>query len=457
MNREDCRGRVRWLARGVAVVLCCSCEGPGNSGKVSPVPSLVRDVPWLNGVLPAVDETGGAVIPARAVYPPVASGLADPGPQRADCSALDGVELSKGWFESFEPTTNTDPNETGVAGGWSAYDDLTKGSFHVPGDATWYPGLLGTIYSAWGLPAENLPGPACGQTPNNWVLHFRGGLFRNWGAGMSHAFVDPVGRFRATPFDGCAPAADFCPAPLPAGAAFDGAGLPTKAASGDDYRQSHDFWDVTGYDGVAFWARRGPEGHDQALVILTDKFTSGRLARENQKFCRRIRQCYPTCLSGAPCSPDDPSSPAPTYRCFDPNAGALPPIAIESLQDLMYPRCGPSACTSPSTYVDPDFDGKACRPYTFPAADQSGFYCWDKSDPPPPDRDEQCQDGWQTSVQLTPDWQFYALPFSEFGQVGFGKRAPYLDLRSLDTIAFGATMGWSDVYFDNVTLYRRKR
>jgi hypothetical protein len=123
----------------------------------------------------------------------------------------------------------------------------------------------------------------------------------------------------------------------------------------------------------------------------------------------------------------------------------------------MYPRCGPSACTSPPTYVDLDFDGKDCRPYTFPAADESGEYCWNASDPPPPSRDERCQDGWQTSVLLTLDWTFHAVPFSELGQVGFGKRAPYLDLQSVDTLAFGAVMGWADFFVDNVTLYRKTK
>jgi hypothetical protein len=55
------------------------------------------------------------------------------------------------------------------------------------------------------------------------------------------------------------------------------------------------------------------------------------------------------------------------------------------------------------------------------------------------------------------DWKFHAIPFSELGQVGFGKRAPYLDLRSIDTIAFGSTMGFADVYIDNVTFYRHKK
>jgi hypothetical protein len=131
---------------------------------------------------------------------------------------------------------------------------------------------------------------------------------------------------------------------------------------------------------------------------------------------------------------------------------------IDSELDLMYPRCGQSACTSPQTYLDRDFDDRACTPYTFPAADESGEFCWDPGrDAPPPSRDDRCQDGWMTSVQLSPDWKFYALPWSQFGQVGFGKKAPYMDLKSIDTIAFGATMGWADVYFDNVTLYRRKK
>ena len=60
-------------------------------------------------------------------------------------------------------------------------------------------------------------------------------------------------------------------------------------------------------------------------------------------------------------------------------------------------------------------------------------------------------------MQLSPDWKFYALPFSDFGQVGFGKRAPYMDLKSIDTIAFGSAMGWADLYIDNVAFYRHKK
>jgi hypothetical protein len=466
------RGRTGPVVRSVTglaliSILWAACDGPGNSGKSIVDPNLVRAVPWLNGVVPDLDGSGNAVVPSTAMYPPIASGMPDPGSQRVDCSRLADYEFSRfpnqfagqkrlGWFDDFEPTT-TDPGENGGAPGWSSYDDLTKDAFHTPGDFTWYPSLMGTIRSQWGLPSEHTPGPSCDSTPNNWVMHYRGGLFRNWGGGVSHAFTDPAGSYRATQSDSCAAGNDFCPAPIPMDAPVDSAGLPTIDATGAPLLQSHDTFDVSKYDGIAFWARRGPEGHDQALVILTDKFTSGRLARQNQKYCRRYRQCYPTCLSGTPCTPViDPGTTMPTNRCFDPATGAFPLVTVDSQRDLMYPRCGASACSSPSTYQDPEFEKKACRPYSFPSNDQSGYFCWDEGDPPPPDRDEQCQDGWQTSVQLNLDWTFYALPFTQFGQGGFGKVAPYMDLKSLDTIAFGATMGWSDMYFDNVTLYRRK-
>lgn len=447
----------RLVAASLAALLS-ACDGPGNSGVFTPDPSLVRAVPWLNGVEPARDATGNAVIPPMAVYPPIGFGLPDPGSQRTDCSPLASYEFSKGWFDTFEIVNPADPAETGVAAGWASYDDLSKYAFHTPGDATWYPGLKGTIFAAWGLPAERTPGPVCNGVPNDWVLHFRGGLFRKWGGGVSHAFMDPVGRFRDTPYEMCkSPLDDFCPAPLAPNATVDSAGLPTTAANGDAYLQSHDFFDASSYDGVAFWARRGPEGFDRALVILTDKFTSSRLARENQQYCKRVKECRTRCLSGAPCSPDDPTSPNPIYRCYDPAQGPLPLIEIETQMDAMYPRCGKSACTSPNSYLDPDFDGKECRPYTYPAGEESGEYCWNPGDAPPPGRDERCQDGWQTSVPLTPDWKFYAIPFTQFGQAQFGKRAPYMDLKSLDTLAFGAVMGWSDMYFDNVTFYRRKK
>ena len=448
-----------------------SCGGPGNTGQKAPDPSLVRAVPWLNGVLPAV-VTGQAVIPSVPEYPPIAYGLPDPGSRPPNCTALAQVELSPFWIDTFEPEPDITGN-VGIAKAWAGYDDLTKYAFHVPGDATWYPGLnkpTKKLGASWGLPAEQVDGlPSCDGQSNHWALHLRGGLFRNWGGGASHVFTDP---------DGCPAGADFCPPPVPDAATVDSAGLPLTAPDGScstgptlhncPYLESHAFVDASKYDGVAFWARRGPESQDRLLVTITDNFTSDRLARQNQKFCRRARQCYTQCLSGTPCSPAEPNpngpanNPGSIFRCFDPQAGPLPAInnggAPTSQLDLMYPRCGQSACTFPTTYPDADFEGKECRPYDFPASEAyiAGEFCFNEGDPPPPDRDERCLDGWVRTVQLTPDWQFYAVPFSEFRQGNFGKVAPYFNLKAIDTIALGFIVGWADVYVDNVSFYRRK-
>jgi hypothetical protein len=128
-----------------------------------------------------------------------------------------------------------------------------------------------------------------------------------------------------------------------------------------------------------------------------------------------------------------------------------------SLADFLYPRCGKSACSSPASNPDPDFDGKACRPYTFPAADESGEYCFNEGDPDPANREERCLDGFGSSVELNPNWQFYKVPFADLQQGGYGKKAPYLNLKAVDTIAFGFSVGWADAYIDNVTFYRRKK
>jgi hypothetical protein len=420
----------------------------------------------MNGGTPVL-EAGQPIIPAIPVYPPIARGLADPGPGPVDCTVLQGIETSPGFYDSFEAAPTADggvvEGGVGVAIAWTGYDDLSWGSFHAPGDITWYsaepPPPIGCIEprcdpgtgGVWGLASYPMGGPSCGGEPNNWSLHFRGGLFRNWGGGASTVFTDPRGS--------CEADADICPPPPAQGATVDSAGIPLLTADGGVYAQSHAFVDASSYDGVAFWARTGPEGETAMIVTITDNFTSARLARENQKYCQRIRQCYTQCLNGAPCSLVEG-----TYRCFDPASGPFPGSPqstavgtdVPALTDLLYPRCGESACTSPSTYVDPDFDGKACRPYTFPAADYSAEYCWNVGDPPPADREEQCLDGWAAAVDLTLDWQYFKVPWSSMHQGGFGKAAPYFNTKAVDTIAFGFIDGWVDVFVDNVSFYRNK-
>src|SRR5436190_761981 len=101
-------------AAALSALVVISCGGPGNTGRAVPDPSLVREVPWLNGVLPALDAGGEAIIPLTPVYPPIGLGLADPGSLRADCRPLAGLEFSAGWMDTFETLTPDDPTATGV-------------------------------------------------------------------------------------------------------------------------------------------------------------------------------------------------------------------------------------------------------------------------------------------------------------------------------------------------------
>jgi hypothetical protein len=455
-------------AGALMAVSTWACTGPGNTGQSTIDASLILAVPWTNGGIPILNDSGQPSIPAAPVYPPIASGTPDPGSGPVDCTVLKGIETSPGFDDTFEPATGMEGG-VGVAIAWTGYDDVSWGSFHVPGDITWYaassPPPTGCVEprcdpgggGLWGLAAYPMGGPSCSGEANGWSLHFRGGLFRNWGGGASSVFTDPRGS--------CEPDADICPPPPAPGANVDSAGLPLTSPDGGAYEQSHAFVDASAYEGVAFWARTGPEGQTAMILTVTDSFTSDRLARQNQRYCRRLKQCYTHCLSGAPCTPTSDPAQGTIYRCFDPASGPFPGSAastaagtdVPALTELLYPRCGQSACSSPATYLDPDFDGKACRPYTFPAADYSAEYCWNPGDLPPPSREEQCLDGWAAAVDLTLNWQYFTVPWSSLHQGGFGKQAPHFNTKAIDTIAFGFIDGWADVYVDNVSFYRAKR
>ncbi len=458
-----------------AVCLITACSGPGNTGKENSAPSaeLVAAVPWVNGGIAPRDALNGQpLMPNEPVYPPIGSNP-DPGSRPIDCSRLSGIELPSfpELVQTFEPSANDGPNGVGVARHWSSNDDETKGAFRTPGDAKWYPGLVGRFdvtaklgEPVFGLAAERVAGaPSCDGRPNDWVFHFRGGRFNYYGAAAEHPLqaieIRKYSVGEAPPR--CPLGTDVCPAEAEEGAYLDPAGLPLRNADGSEFDpHRHLYWDLSLYEGVTFWARRGPDGQVGMLMALQDKHTSDALNRVHQRFCRRIKTCYPTCQNGLPCTLnsgientnrlEDP----PLYRCFDPAAGPSPASIEPALLDEVYPRCGPSACSRKWYYPDPDFDGLECKPYEFNGS-QASHYCY--GDVPPPPDEERCGDAWVAPVRLSTDWKLYVIPFSEFRQVGFAKRAPFLDLHSIYSIALQFPVGFADVYVDNVSFYRRRR
>ncbi len=432
-----------WLT-GAALSLVAACSGGGNTGMVSIPDSLVAAVPWMNGVVALREPDGGLVAPAELVFPPIATGMPDPGWGPIDCSPLVGIVPSQPAMVTFEADP-TFASSIGVGPAFSSYDDGTYGSFRVTGDASWYSALSGRYPDAFGLAAEQIPNlPTCGGVPNDWAMHIRGGRFNWYGAGMEH----PLGALVPE----CPPGSDFCPPDAGADASVDSAGFPLTAPGGVAYAApaAHTFWDLSKYDGVVFWARTGPEGTPGLLVAIQDKFTSDALNRQNNTYCQRIKTCFPDCLNNAPCSSD--GLPVPTFRCFDPAAGMAPVFEPAELEEV-YPRCGPSACTSANYYPDPDFDPTKCQPYEF-SGKQAAYYCYGAT--PPPSESDRCDDGFVASIALSTEWQIYVLPFSTFQQVGYGKPAPYFDLRSVYEVAFEFPVGFVDVYIDNLTFYKNQ-
>ncbi len=468
--------RTYWLGPAALLVLG-ACSGEGNTGRPAPNLELWSLVPWADHATPQFEADGQKVkVSAEPYFPPIASNLPDPGSHPVDCSPLADIELSPYYLDNFEPRGGS---VHGMAPGWSAYDDGSDGAFRVPGDVDWYPGWAGSYgASTFGLAADAQVGerPLCqldangNALPNDWALHYRGGRFNYYGGGMSHAFAAEREEPLATPdmqgkaIVGCLPGSDLCP--CRSGAATCAATERVSGAEETDlfppppggFKQLHLFYDVSAYDGVAFWARRGPEGATGLLVGLQDKHTSDDLARQNEKFCKRIKVCVPGCVNGNECIKQDDAAvngeEIGLFRCMPPKYDVTN-VINPALREFLFPRCGPSTCQSAKFYEDVDYDGTTCQATSFSGL-ETGYWCSSAEKPPAPDS-ERCGDAFVSPISMSTDWKLYKLPFESFRQVGFGKKAPSFDLHSLYSIAFQFTVGYTDVYVDNLSFYRNKQ
>jgi hypothetical protein len=438
------------------LLLLAACSGEGNDGKYKISPDLMKLVPWTNGRPPEHDADGKAVVPGKfepLQYPRIAAGAPDPGSRAFDpsvtdhsdeCVALEGIELSS-WHHDFEPTAE---GFIGVAQFWSDYFDSTQGAWIVPGDASWYADTaLQRTAAIWGLASEKIDNaeraqlgdaplglPQCGEAaPNLHALHIRGGRFNYFGGGAEH------------------PLNLDCTMGAPSGHAGD---ICTPDTA------SNEMVDLSSYDGIAFWARRGPEGSGGLQLGIQTKDTSDYLARTGKlgaKYCERIKTCTPQCDPGAECVEVTQTTPlAVRMRCVPP--GADPTKTAEpSLLEQLYPQCGADTCKGPPYFADPDFGPEGgtvaeCKPYTFSGLEENYWCFTDK----PADPGDRCGDGFVSNVSLSTDWKFYKLPFANFRQVGFAKHVDRFDLKNAFSIALQFSVGYVDLYVDNMSFYRNK-
>jgi len=251
--------------------------------------------------------------------------------------------------------------------------------------------------------------------------------------------------------------------------------------------------DLREWDGISFWGRRSNDSDAGVRLALGDKYTSDDISflqyhinPESTRHCERNVECgcggngvctYRTAEEGGDNS----------YRCYD-----SPPIWIaqgeqaraqarfdaqggadpdSDLVPLLFPAesydmCGPSICGfgedgtwSGEQYAafgqdDYQIVNTACHVRTM----RGGFedkYCFDpEGDHLPVENLGKCGDHWVRSIHLSNQWQFYKIPFTSLLQEGWAKESFKLDLTSLAVLRFTFGTGYSDIWIDDVRVYR---
>jgi hypothetical protein len=339
----------------------------------------------------------------------------------------------------------------------------------------------------------------CGQETG--ALHVRGGPYREWGAGIGRRLVAFATQAGCPPMPQDPPASNtpsYCPKLDPAmesapGRALANGALTTEVinANGTPREEYYDMQiDLREWEGISFWARRGPDSQAGFRVALGDRNTDDDIAFLEYEVgltprCGRQQECGggARLADGSPdpqsqcrskdlfCLPIYPGRPNDTW-CWNPNYQVIPENAMDEELDVLFDRCGHWACDraypafgrpdllfitpdAPASNPGfPDHQGtNTCARHTF-GNDQVGEYCFNPSVAPPAEGPERCGDNYMDPVTLGPDWQFYKVPFSELRQEGWAKRFPALDLSRVTVVRFTWTVGWVDYWIDDVRFYR---
>ena len=218
-----------------------------------------------------------------------------------------------------------------------------------------------------------------------------------------------------------------------------------------------------GYDGVVFWARRGPDGAARhRRSAFTDKYTSERPERaRTRRSAAASSECYLACHNGAP-SASTAENDVRSRR--QRRSAALPewrrperiPRARRRSRGALSALRPESACTSPELLPGPRLRRHAVQAVRRSPACETDDYCYGERAAAAAAKSAAATPSI-APILLSTDWQLYKIPFSEFRQVGFGKQAPCLDLKSRPHASrFQFPVGFADVYVDNVSFYRRR-
>jgi hypothetical protein len=234
--------------------------------------------------------------------------------------------------------------------------------------------------------------------------------------------------------------------------------------------------DLREWDGISFWARRGPDSNRVLRVALGDKNTDDDMSflmsqGGQQPRCGRAKECG--CKDRERACHENPDLPG-DFWCwsekYDPPIQEISAMG-SGAEDIGYVRCGASACNDEyeaypgvgdftfSTSEQPLRGYKStntCAYYTF-ANETNGYYCYDvENGPPPVYGSDKCGDPWAFPVTVNPDWTFYAIPFTDLHQDGYAKEFGAIDLTAVTMVRFLWGAGWIDFWIDDVRFYRRR-
>lgn len=445
----------------------------------------------------------------------------DPGSGPVDCTVQDQVDtLHVETFDNFSMTLAAQDLYVYTDGTATVYftnyvGEQSTGGFEPPVANPSAMPLVGPQGQLCLPPADDgfLPG----------VLHMFGGPFLVWGGGAGVAMAklngrDPITTVGGGPFgnqepqpdaDPSAPKAFCCVSHDSAGncittsnAKFAAVCPPTTA----EFAVSIGALDVSQYEGVSFWARRGPNGQAGLRINVGDKYTDddlNYLAQRQQAaigqpqptYCSRNRQCactnFQSCVpvTGAELLGTHPPNMLPgtfspdtvVSMCGLPVGLNMIPVCGDSLAACVGLNGGPSYCCGATNCNqpypaypcdplperglfadaggvggDPQFYGRPCSPYAWTNGINSSYCFNPATDPPPAPPTETCGDFWASTVTVDTDWKFYEVPFTALHQQGFAKKAEAFDLNAVSVVRFSWDVGWIDYWIDEVSFYRHK-
>jgi len=256
--------------------------------------------------------------------------------------------------------------------------------------------------------------------------------------------------------------------------------------------------DVSQWDGITFWARRGAYAGPGFRPGLLDRTSSDDFNKQlppDKASCRSI-YTHCGCTNLRPCTPWDPAvGPMPTAEevassieplvptaaniplkgsyCWDPKLDKYPPWDPTL-------RCGDFACDYhddtpiPAMTYNPvsqeaselwqrnkGIGTMTCskekyvfKDSTTPAAN----YCYRPGvDADPPEKADRCNDGFLSGVLLDTNWRRYYVPFADLRQGNVDQHSKGIDLGMVEAFLISFPGGNLDLWIDDPGFYRKKK